>query len=467
MKLLEIKNLSISFTHQPLVQGANLFLNEGECVALIGPSGCGKTTLARTILRLLHNATATGEILFRDENLLTLSEDKMQELRGGQIAMIFQEPMSALNPLQTIRKQILETLKLHHQQTTFSHILELLEKVGLKNPKRIAKSYPHQLSGGERQRAMIAMALAGRPKLLIADEPTTALDFQTQQQILDLLQRLQKELNLAILFITHDIALVQKIANRTYSMENGKVTANTPQDLSNLGNPNPAPLDTLPVLEAQNLTIKYGKHIVVHDFNLLLNKSETVALVGPSGAGKSSIGFALVRLIPATGKVLLNQQDFFHLNGNDLKKARAHIQLVFQDPFSSLNPRWMIKDIILEGGRIHKIPNLEELLNQTLNRVHLTPDILSRYPHELSGGQRVRVALARALILKPQVLILDEITTQLDVQTQTQIIQLLRELQQNEALSYLLITHDERVIKALAHRAISLSSMPQSSSQNS
>lgn len=465
--LIDIQNLSISIKNKPLIQQASLHINEGEWIALIGPSGCGKTTLAKAILNLQPNFHISGKIFFQDTNLLSLSESQMQQIRGGKIAMIFQEPLSALNPLQTISTQILESLKLHKQTTTKQHVLELLQQVELQNPKRIAKSYPHQLSGGERQRAMIAMALAGKPQLLIADEPTTALDTHTQTQILTLLKNLQKELNLAILFITHDLSLISKTANRVYVMENGKILANPTLSSIQFGTPVLPPKGTPLILDVQKLTIRYGKNLVVKDFNLQLYQGETLALVGPSGSGKSSIGQALVRLIHASGHVILEGQNFLSLKGKTLKNARSKIQMVFQDPFSSLNPRWMIKDIILEGGRIHNIANLQELLELTLKQVHLKGEILTRYPHELSGGQRVRVALARALILKPKILILDEITTQLDVHIQSEILNLLKELQQKYRLSYIFITHDQRALQALAHRSISILSQGLSVSQNS
>ena len=456
MTLLNIQNLSVSFKDNTPVKQANLTIQEGECVALIGPSGCGKTTLARTILRLQQNATIHGQIQFQGTELLSLTEQEIQTIRGGKIAMIFQEPMSALNPLQTIQTQIMESLSLHHNTPTKAHIYHLLEQVELKHAKRIALSYPHQLSGGERQRAMIAMALAGNPKLLIADEPTTALDTQTQNQILLLLKKLQKNLNLSILFITHDIELVHHFSNRIYTMKDGITLENQTPQIPDLGQPVPQKTNSPVVLAIKNLTIQYAKNTIIQNFSLQLHQGETVALVGPSGAGKSSIGKAVVRLIDATGQVFLNQKDFLSLKGKDLKEARSDIQMVFQDPFSSLNPRWMIRDIIMEGGKIHRIKNLEERLIQTLKEVHLSEAILPRYPHELSGGQRVRVALARALILRPQVLILDEITTQLDIQTQIEIINLLKELQQKENLAYLFISHDQRVIKALAHKIIEI-----------
>ena len=336
MNFFEIKNLSVFFKDATPVQQAALKINKGECVALIGPSGCGKTTLARAILGLQSAQTTTGEILFQNTNLLTLNEKELQQIRGGKIAIIFQEPMSALNPLHLVRKQIMESLKLHNQKASFSRTLELLEKVELKNPRRIANSYPHQLSGGERQRIMIAMALAGNPELLIADEPTTALDEQTQVQILTLLKHLQKELHLSILFITHDLEIVRKIADRVYTMNAGTITEGAPPPLSDLGHPVQLCSQNTPVLAVKNLTIKYGKHTVVQNFNLVLHKGETLGLVGQSGSGKTSIGLALVRLIEASGQVLLNNQDFFKLTGKSLTHARAHIQIVFQDPFSSL-----------------------------------------------------------------------------------------------------------------------------------
>ncbi len=453
--LLKIENLNVRFKQVTPVKEANLTINEGECVALIGPSGCGKTTLARAILRLQPQADINGHVFFEDMDLTRLDENQMCAIRGGKIAMIFQEPMTALNPLHIVGKQVMESLVLHNNTPIKQHVLDLFHMVDLKNPQRIFKSYPHELSGGERQRVLIAMALAGRPRLLIADEPTTALDSETQRQILALLQKLQKELNLAILFITHDLNVVEQIANRICAMENGKILSGKAISKTVYSEADPCQSDKV-VLDVQHLNVSYGKNHVVRDFNLKLYEGETVGIVGSSGSGKSSIGFALTRLIDATGEIILNGQDFFQLKGKALKQARRDIQMVFQDPFSSLNPRWMIKDIIMEGARIHHIDDAMTRLSKILNQVYLDQTILNRYPHELSGGQRVRVALARALMLQPKVLILDEITTQLDIQTQMRIVLLLKELQQKEHLSYLFITHDKRVLKMLAHRIISL-----------
>ena len=455
--LLDIQNLTVTLKNVTPVKQASLTVQEGQCVALIGPSGCGKTTLARAILRLQEDAKINGKILFHGKDLLTLAPSELQKVRGGQIAMIFQEPMTALNPLHPVGKQILESLMLHNNTPSRQHVLTLLQQVRLKNPQRIFKSYPHELSGGERQRVVIAMALAGRPKLLIADEPTTALDDQTQTQILSLLKQLQQDLHLTILFISHDLSLVKKIADKIYIMEKGYILSGDVPQIPTFTKTTITPQNNV-ILDIQHLNVSYGKHHVVQDFNLQIHESETIGLMGPSGSGKSSVGFAITRLIDASGTVLLDGKDFFKLKKQALKQARAQLQMVFQDPFSSLNPRWMVRDIILEGVRIHKLDNLEQRLSTTLSAVHLSKDILLRYPHELSGGQRVRVALARALILTPKVLILDEITTQLDVQTQIQIINLLTELQKHKKLSYLFISHEERALKALAHRVISFSS---------
>ena len=456
MKLLNVRHLTVHLPTFDPVKSVTFNINRGECVALIGPSGCGKTTIANAILRLQNHTKMEGHIFFHNQDLVALSEEQLRPLRGDKIAMIFQEPMTSLNPLQTIMSQILEALKLHHNTPTKHHVKELLELVDLIPTRRIAHSYPHQLSGGQRQRAMIAMALAGNPQLLIADEPTTALDSQTQRQIVALLKRLQHDLNLAILFISHDIEVVQSIANRVYVMQHGRIISTKAPKPTQLMPPDKSTLTAQTVLTVQNLNIQYGDLEVVKNFNMTLHAGETIGLIGPSGSGKSSIGLALTRLIDATGSVLLNGQNFLTLKGNALKHARASIQMVFQDPFSSLNPRWTIKDIIMEGAKIHHLDHMADRLHQILSQVHLSPEILSRYPHELSGGQRVRVALARALILKPQVLILDEITTALDIHTQAHIVALLKQLQAEHHLAYLFISHDERVLKALAHQTISL-----------
>ena len=455
MALLEIKNLTVSFKNVQAVQGAGLIVNQGEFVALLGQSGCGKTSLALSILQLQNSSKILGQILYNGVNLLSLTESELNHIRGKDIAMIFQEPMSSLNPVQKVGRQIMESLLLHTSKPTKKKVLELMKQVDL--PSRLMHSYPHELSGGQRQRIMIAMALAGNPKILIADEPTTALDSVTQEQILELLKSLQKKLNLAILFITHDVEIVQNIANRFYVMEQGRIIGNQRPSIPQLSEPIPFSMPAQKVLEVQNLTVRYGKLTAVKDFSFDLYQGETLGLIGQSGCGKSSVGFAITRLIEASGRVILNDVDFFKLKGKQLKQYRSKIQMVFQDPFNSLNPRMMIRDIIAEGLKIqHRKDDIDSCVLSLLHAVHLPVSILKRYPHELSGGQRVRVALARALIMNPAVLVLDEITTALDVHTQSIILELLKELQQQTKIAYLFISHDKRILKSIAHRVIEM-----------
>ena len=456
MPLLEIKNLSIDLGEFKPVHGVDMCIDSGQFVSLLGPSGCGKTSLALSILQLQEHANLSGYILYQNQNLLELSETQMNTIRGADIAMIFQEPMTSLNPEQNVVLQIKESLILHNPKSTKKKILELLSMVEL--PKRVIKSYPHELSGGQRQRVMIAMALAGNPKLLIADEPTTALDSVTQIQILQLLLRLKKELNLAILFITHDVEIIKDITDAFYVMGSGKIIGHEAPKLPHLDKP--IPLDKTnahKILQVKDLTVKYNNFVAVQDFSFSLQQGETLGLVGQSGCGKSSVGLALTRLIEAKGEVLLNDVDFLKLKGKALFDARPKLQMVFQDPFSSLNPRMMVEDIISEGLKIHKIKNIPDRVQQIMKAVHLPIEIKNHYPHELSGGQRVRVALARALVLEPEVLILDEITTSLDIHTQRIIIELLKELQNQLHTSYIFISHDMRILASIAHRVIEMS----------
>ena len=457
MALLEIKNLSVNFGKFQAVKNANLTVDKGQFVALLGPSGCGKTSLALSILQLQADVGLSGEILYNGSNLLKFSEKELTSFRGKDIAMIFQEPMTSLNPVQKVGHQIMESLVLHTEHPTKKKVLELLEKVEL--PKRLINSYPHELSGGQRQRIMIAMALAGEPKILIADEPTTALDTETQKQILSLLKDLQIQLGLAILFITHDVEIVQNLADKFYVMEKGSIISNEIPFLPALAEPVATVNPDKRILEVKNLTVQYGKLTAVKDFSFSLAQGETLGLVGQSGCGKSSVGFAITRLIEAKGQVFLNGLDIFQLKHAALKKVRPQIQMVFQDPFASLNARMMVRDIIAEGLKIHHQKDIDQRVLKIVRQVHLSEDMLNRYPHELSGGQRVRVALARALIMNPAVLILDEITTALDVRTQGIIVDLLKELQKTTKVAYLFISHDKRVLKAIAHRIIEMPSI--------
>lgn len=473
MNLLEMKKLRVKFKDFTPVKGVSLAIKQGELVALVGGSGSGKSTLAMSILRLQDYASLRGEIWFEKQNLADLTEDELIKIRGRKIAMIFQEPMTSLNPLHTAGHQIYESLSLHTTSPTKERVFELLKQVELTDAKRIYDSYPHELSGGQRQRVMIAMALAGKPDLLIADEPTTALDVSVQAQILALLKKLQKQLGLAILFITHDLDIVRQIADRVYVMKFGKIiSTRTPEDMPPLPRKKRICMNEKPVISVQNLSVFYGSFEAVHKVNFDLCAGQTLGIVGESGSGKSSLGQGLMRLIAAKGKVVVRDQDFFALKGKKLREARGHIQMVLQDPSSSLNPRMMIADIVSEGLKVRRksvfarlvkyvrhergdILNDEQIharVEKTLKAVGLAADIMPRYPHELSGGQRTRVAIARALILNPAVLVLDEVTSSLDIYTQRQVMELLIALQDEYKLAYIFISHDMKTIKMMSDK---------------
>lgn len=450
MNLLEIKNLRVRFRRFMPVKGVSLAIKSGELVALVGASGSGKSTVAMSILRLQEEACLSGEILFGRQDLLTMDEADLIQVRGHKIAMIFQEPMSSLNPLHTAGAQIAEALKIHKKEATKQRVYELLSQVELTDVKRIYRSYPHELSGGQRQRVMIAMALAGGPDLLIADEPTTALDVSVQAQILTLLKHLQQKLNLAILFITHDLDIVRRIADRVYVMKAGRIisTKTPPEKHEKIRSF--CPCSQAPVLTVRHLYVRYHRFEAVKDVSFELCPGQTIGIVGESGSGKSSLGQGITRLIAATGQVLVRGEDFFSLSGRSLRQARGHVQMVLQDPASSLNPRMMIADIVGEGLKVQGEKNVMPRVIRALQAVGLDPYIKNRYPHELSGGQRTRVALARALILNPAVLVLDEVTSSLDIRLQRQLIALLSDLQKRYDLAYVFISHDMKVIRALA-----------------
>ncbi len=491
LPLLNINNLTVSFNVGPeAVKGANLAINPGEILALVGESGSGKTLTALATLKLLPpEAQTKGEIHFEGENLLEKPDVAIARLRGSHIGMIFQEPMSSLNPLHPIRRQIVESYVWHRKPSRAEaerKTDELLDAVGLSYLKTRGKTYPHELSGGERQRVMIGMAIANDPALLIADEPTTALDVTLQGQILALLKKLQAERGMAILLITHDLTVVRKIADRVAVMKQGEIveTAPTAQLFAQpqhpytrllinalpKGNATPIPPGAETILQSMlsvHFPVKTGllrrvTSVVkaVEHVSLTLHAGETLGIVGESGSGKSSLGYALLRLIPSEGKIIFLGRDLKTLNRQSLRHERARAQLVFQDPYASLNPRMTVGQIIAEGLEIHH-PEMARTARDTavatmLRQVGLTPEMAHRYPHEFSGGQRQRIAIARAMILKPKLLVLDEPTSALDMSVQGQVLALLRDLQKETGTSYLFISHDLRVVKAIAHGVIVL-----------
>ena len=483
--LLRVQNLHVAFGTKEAVSNLSFDLFPEERYALVGESGSGKTVTALSILRLLSNAQSRGRILFDGRELMALPERAMRDVRGRDIAMIFQEPMSALNPLLPIGKQIAESLELHEglpPKAAWAGTVELLARMGIREPAQRAKSFPFQLSGGQRQRVMIAMAVACKPRLLLADEPTTALDVGVRAQILTLLGELQREYGLAVLLITHDLHLVRGFAQRIGVMRSGQLVEQgamtsvfaqpshpyTQTLLASLPQRSvrPLPPDAPVVLRAQGLRVQFPAggswlhrrhHMVVRDVSLDLRAGETLGLVGESGSGKTTLAMALLGLQAiAGGEVNLAGMRLSTLNARGWRQARRKIQVVFQDPFSSLSPRRTIEQIVAEGLMIHA-PGLSAAERRTrviesLSAMQLEAGVLPRFPHEFSGGQRQRIALARALIVEPAVLILDEPTSALDTSVQHQILQLLAALQEQRGLAYLFITHDLAVIAAMAHR---------------
>ena len=490
--LLHVKDLSVAFNGQSVVDHIDFTVNQGETLALVGESGSGKSVTALSILKLLPYPAAShpsGHILWQNEDILHAPERHLRQIRGNDIAMIFQEPMTALNPLHTIEKQISEVLRVHQlmdRNKARQCVLELLDLVELDGLKTRLGAYPHQLSGGQRQRVMIAMALANNPKLLIADEPTTALDVTVQKEILELLQKLQREMNMALLLITHDLGIVRKMAQRVCVMQHGKLVEqgdtetifNVPQHdyTKKLLGSKPSglavvlPADTKTILDVQNLSVRFpvktglwakqSLFTAVNHVSLSLKQGETLGIVGESGSGKTTLGLALLRLLKSDGLIVYLGKRIDTLTTRQFRDLRQDLQIVFQDPFGSLSPRMSIADIIAEGLLVHR-PDLDKaardaLVVETLNAVQLDPATRHRYPHEFSGGQRQRIALARALILQPKIIVLDEPTSALDVSVQAQIVDLLRKLQIERGLSYLFISHDLRVVRALSHRIVVL-----------
>lgn len=495
--LISVEDLSVDFrsgsrvTHA--VRHVSFDIGDAETVALVGESGSGKTVTALSILRLLPYPAAShpsGKILFGGENLLALPDPALRKIRGNKISMIFQEPMTSLNPLHTIENQVGEVLKIHRglsDRAARERVLDLLNKVGIDDPKGRLQCYPHQLSGGQRQRVMIAMALANEPDLLIADEPTTALDVTIQAQILDLLLKLKAEFNMAMLLITHDLGIVRKMADRVCVMNNGEIVErNKTRELfaspqhpytkhliasEPKGSPPPADAKAKTILEAKNLRvwfpIKRGflRHVVGHikavdGIDLSVKEGQTLGVVGESGSGKTTLGLALLRLVSSEGPIVYLGDRIDGYDSKRMRPLRRHMQIVFQDPYGSLSPRFSVGQIIEEGLSIQN-PGLSRAekdarVARALQEVGLDPAMRDRYPHEFSGGQRQRIAIARALVLEPKFLILDEPTSALDVSVQAQIVDLLRELQRRHKLAYLFISHDLKVIRALANSIIVL-----------
>jgi microcin C transport system ATP-binding protein len=494
--LLDVRNLSVDFhvagnvTHA--VKNVSFQIDKGETLALVGESGSGKSVTALSILKLLPYPMARhplGQILWEGRDLIPATDAEMRALRGNAMAMIFQEPMTALNPLHSLERQISEVLFVHKnmdREQARARVAELLDLVELEGLRDRLDAYPHQLSGGQRQRVMIAMALANEPQLLIADEPTTALDVTVQKEILELLKNLQKKMQMAMLLISHDLGVVRHMAHRIGVMQKGvlvecaeadKIFSNPQQDYTKKliaskpsGRPQPIAANAPILLQGEGINVTFSsgggffglqkKREVkaVRDVRLEVRQGETLGIVGESGSGKTTLGFALLRLQKSQGRIVYLGSDINNLSSNDMRPHRRDMQIVFQDPFASLSPRLSAAEIIAEGLAVHE-KNLtddqrDELVIEAMREVQLDPETRHRYPHEFSGGQRQRIALARALILKPKLIVLDEPTSALDVSVQAQIVDLLRALQAKTGIAMLFISHDLRVVRGVAHRVV-------------
>jgi microcin C transport system ATP-binding protein len=490
--VLDVRDLAIRFRQDgriiDAVRGVSFTVAKGETVALVGESGSGKSVTALATVSLLpDSAEVSGSVRYNGTEMVGADEPSLRRVRGNDISFIFQEPMTSLNPLHTIERQLGESLALHQGLSgapARARIIDLLQKVGIREAESRLEAYPHQLSGGQRQRVMIAMALANGPELLIADEPTTALDVTIQAQILELLADLKRIEGLSLLFITHDLGVVRRIADRVCVMQGGEIVEQGPsaeifrapkhpytQKLlaaEPQGRPDPVAVDAPEIVRTDGLRVWFPIHRgflrktvghvkAVNDASLSVRAGETLGIVGESGSGKTTLALAILRLIPSTGPVVFLGQDLQRKHGRDLRDLRRNLQIVFQDPFGSLSPRMTVEQIIAEGLGVHGVErgrNQAEMVAEIMTEVGLDPAAMARYPHEFSGGQRQRVAIARAMILRPKLVVLDEPTSALDMTVQVQIVELLRALQRKWGLAYLFISHDLRVVRALAHKVI-------------
>jgi len=487
--LLAVRDLGIAFVQggqaTRAVSGVSFDLYPGETLALVGESGSGKSVTALSTVRLLpDNADVTGSVRYRGTEMTTADERTLRRVRGNDVSFIFQEPMTSLNPLHTIEKQIAESLALHQGLTgapARARILDLMTRVGIRDPEERVAAYPHQLSGGQRQRVMIAMALANGPEILVADEPTTALDVTVQARILDLLAQVQKAEGMAMLFITHNLGIVRRIADRVAVMQAGEIVETGPTArifaepthpytrkllaAEPSGHPDPVPADAPTIAATEQLRVWFpirrgllrrtvGHVKAVNDATVAIRAGETLGVVGESGSGKTTLALAIMRLISSEGRIVFLGQDIQGWKHRELRRLRRDMQMVFQDPYGSLSPRMTVAQIVAEGLGVHDLGDEAGRVAAILTEVGLDPATTDRYPHEFSGGQRQRIAIARAMILEPKLVVLDEPTSALDMTVQVQIVELLRRLQAKHGLAYIFISHDLRVVRALAHQVV-------------
>ncbi|SEW38149.1 microcin C transport system ATP-binding protein [Cognatiyoonia koreensis] len=490
--ILDVRDLNVRFrqdgkvTHA--VKNVSFQIEKGETVALVGESGSGKSVTALSTVQLLdESAHLTGSIAYDGAQMVGASTQELRRVRGNDISFIFQEPMTSLNPLHTLEKQLRESIELHQGlrgPAVRERIIALLDRVGIRDAKNRLTAYPHELSGGQRQRVMIAMALANGPDLLIADEPTTALDVTIQAQILDLLEDLKRDEGMSMLFITHDLTIVRKIADRVCVMKDGEIVETGPTReifenpqhpytrkllaAESVGLPAPVPANSPVIVETEELKIWFpilrgllkrtaGYVKAVNSATLSVRAGETVGIVGESGSGKTTLALAIMKLLRSEGRIIFQGMEIQNFSQKQVRPLRTDMQIVFQDPYGSLSPRMTIEEIISEGVAVHKLDrklDRRELVADIMREVGLDPDLMDRYPHEFSGGQRQRIAIARAMVLRPKLLVLDEPTSALDMTVQVQIVDLLRRLQERYGLAYLFISHDLKVVRALSHKVM-------------